>query len=102
MEEESREGMLEYQKDKKRLHRAKRKIRAQDPVKRPERTCMSNNNFSHGINYCNTVDIINKISVNIHYCTITGKMHLRWNLFIMDTLGPAISGSFLQVFLYQR
>jgi len=30
---------------------------------------------------------------------------LQWNLFVMDTLGPVISGSFLlyiEVFLFQR
>ena len=49
----------------------KRKIGAQDPVKRPKEPI----NFSHRINYYNTVDITNKISITIHYCTITGKMH---------------------------
>jgi len=30
--------------------------------------------------------------------TQTGLFHLQWNLFIMDTLGPAISGSFLLLY----
>jgi len=37
----------------------KRKIGAQDPVKRPKEPI----NFSHRINYYNTVDITNKISL---------------------------------------
>jgi len=71
MEEESREGMLEYQEDQKGLHRLEHKILWRGPKN------LSNNiNFSHRINYYNTVDIINKISITIHYCTITGKMHI--------------------------
>jgi len=27
-----------------------------------------------------------------------GKVTVQWNLFIMDTLGPAISGSFLLLY----
>ena len=29
---------------------------------------------------------------------LRGLQHIQWNLFIMDTLGPAISGSFLLLY----
>jgi len=52
-----------------------------------------------------------KISVQLlhklyYLISISEPKYMQWNLFIMDTLGPAISGSFLllyiEVFLFQR
>ena len=75
MEEESREGMLEYQEDQKGLHGLEHKILWRGPKN------LSNKiNFSHRINYYNTVDIVNKISITIHYCTITVKMHIIFTI----------------------
>ena len=78
MEEESREGMLEYQEDQKGLHRANlwRERLEHKILRRGPKNLSNNINFSHRINYYNTVDIINKIPITIHYCTITGKMHI--------------------------
>ena len=77
MEEESREGMLEYQEDWKGLHRADLWS------ERLEYKILSSNiNFSHRINYYNSLDIINKLKsqlLRINYCTITGKMHIFTN-----------------------
>ena len=62
MEEESRERMLEYQEDRKGLHRAdlwRERLEYKIQWRGPKN--LSNNiNFSHRINYYNSVDIINK------------------------------------------
>ena len=62
MEKESWEGMLEYQEDQKGLRRANlRRERLEHKILwRGPKNLSNNINFSHRINYYNSVDIINK------------------------------------------